>query len=146
MLPLLREICLELLEPEVDATRVIRRCPLWLLEHDWEEPLADCCGYLSLLASVKTALQDEKIRYRQENLSVAALDLLPKLFMLLACAFNKLTEADELFAFVSWYKMCSSEAPSLLKSGHQVDQLWIVPELGVDNFDVLGVSLYEEVL
>ena len=59
MLPLLREICLELLEPEVDATRVIRRCPLWLLEHDWEEPLADRGGYLRLLASIKTALQDE---------------------------------------------------------------------------------------
>ena len=108
--------------------------------------MTDRCGYLSLLASVKTALQDEKIRYRQENLSVAALDLLPKLLMLLACAFNKLTEADELFAFVSGYKMCSSEAPSLLKSGHQVDQLWIVSELGVDNFDVLRVSLHEEVL
>ena len=66
--------------------------------------------------------------------------------MLLACAFNKLAEADELLSFVSWYEMCSTETPSLLKSGHQVDQLWIVPKLGVDNFDVLGVSLYEEVL
>ena len=42
--------------------------------------------------------------------------------------------------------MSSSEAPSLLKSGHQVDQLWVVPKLGIDNFDVLGVSLHEEVL
>ena len=66
--------------------------------------------------------------------------------MLFACAFNKLAEADELLSFVSRYEMCSTEAPSLLKSGHQVDQLWIVPKLGVDNFDVLGVSLHEEVL
>ena len=66
--------------------------------------------------------------------------------MLLACALNKLTEADELLSFVSGYEVCSAETPCLLKSGHQVDQLWIVPELGVDNFDVLGVSLHEEVL
>ena len=108
--------------------------------------MTDRCGYLSLLASVKTALQDEEIRYRQENFSVAALDLLSKLFMLLACALYKLAEADELLSFVSGYEVCSAETPCLLKSGHQVDQLWIVPELGVDNFDVLGVSLHEEVL
>ena len=66
--------------------------------------------------------------------------------MLLTRAFNKLTEADELLSFVSWYEMRSTETPSLLKSGHQVDQLWIVPKLGVDNFDVLGVSLNEEIL
>lgn len=66
--------------------------------------------------------------------------------MLFACAFYKLAEADELLSFVSRYEMCSTETPSLLKSSHQVDQLWIVPKLGVDNFDVLGVSLHEEVL
>ena len=108
--------------------------------------MTDRCGYLSLLAGVKTALQDEEVRYRQENLGVAALDLLPKLLMLLACALYKLAEADELLSFVPWHEMCPTETPCLLKSGHQVDQLWIVPKLGVDNFDVLGVSLHEEVL
>ena len=92
--PLLLKVRLQLLEPEIDATRILCRCPLWPLEHDWEEPLADRSSYLGLLASVKTALQDEQIRYRQENLSVAALDLLPKLFILLACAFNELAKAD----------------------------------------------------
>ena len=108
--------------------------------------MTDRSSYLSLLASVKTALQDEEIRYRQENLSIAALDLLPKLFMLLACALDELAKADELLPFVPRHKMCSPETPSLLKSSHQVDQLWIVPKLGVDNFDVLGVSLHEEIL
>ena len=89
--------------------------------------MTDRSGYLSLLADVETALQDEKVRYRQENLGVAALDLLPKLLMLLACALYKLAEADELLSFVSWDEMCSTETPCLLKSGHQVDQLWIVP-------------------
>ena len=108
--------------------------------------MTDRSSYLSLLASVKTALQDEEIRYRQENLSIAALDLLPKLFMLLACALDELAKADELLPFVPRHKMSPPETPSLLKSSHQVDQLWIVPKLGVDNFDVLGVSLHEEIL
>ena len=108
--------------------------------------MTDRSSYLSLLASVKTALQDEEIRYRQENLSIAALDLLPKLFMLLACALDELAKADELLPFVPRHKMCPPETPGLLKSSHQVDQLWIVPKLGVDNFDVLGVSLHEEIL
>ena len=66
--------------------------------------------------------------------------------MLLACAFNELAKANELLAFIPRHEVCSTETPSLLKSRHQVDQLWIVPQLGVDNFDVLGVSLHEEVL
>ena len=56
LLPLLLKVCLELLEPKVDAALILGRWPLWLLEHDWEEPLTDRCGYLSLLAGVKTAL------------------------------------------------------------------------------------------
>ena len=41
--------------------------------------------------------------------------------------------------------MCPTQTPCLLKSSHQVHQLRVVPQLWVNNFNILSVPLHKQI-
>ena len=140
------QVTFQVIELPVYACGIVFLFSIRLLEHYWEESLTYRCRNLCLFACVETALQHKQIRNREEDLSIAALDLLFKLLVLLTCALNQLAEADQLFSLVSRHKMSPAKAPCLLKPGYQVHQLRIIPQLRIDNLDVLSIPVHEQVL
>jgi len=100
IIPVQLQILLELLKLKVDVVWILFRSAIRSLEHGREEALNDSSCDLRLLACVETALQNEYIRNGDEDLGVAALYLLLKLWVLFASALDQLTQADELLALV----------------------------------------------
>ena len=115
------------------------------MEHRGEESLNDGSGDLGLLAQVEAALQNQHVGDRDEDFCVAAIDLFLEHGVLLACAFDHLTETDELLSFIPWDKVGPAEAPCLLKSRNQMYELRIVGELRVHHFDILSIPIDEQV-
>ena len=140
------QVTFQVIELPVYACGIVFLFSIRLLEHYWEESLTHRCRNLCLFACVETALQHKQVRNREEDLSIAALDLLFKLLVLLTRALNQLTEANQLFSLVSRHKVRPAKAPCLLKPGYQVHQLRIVPQLRIDNLDVLSIPVHEQVL
>ena len=140
------QVTFQVIELPVYACGIVFLFSIRLLEHYWEKSLTHRCRNLCLFACVETALQHKQVRNREEDLSIAALDLLFKLLVLLTRALNQLTEANQLFSLVSRHKMSPAKAPCLLKPGYQVHQLRIVPQLRIDNLNVLSIPVHEQVL
>ena len=82
------------------ASIVLDRAFFWFLEHGREEALDDSCSNLCLLSCIETAFQNKHIRDSQEDLSVAALNLLLEFGIFFASAFDKLTETDKLLSLI----------------------------------------------
>ena len=108
--------------------------------------MANRCRNLSFFPCVKTALEDKKVRDCQEYLCIAALYLLFELRVLLAGALDQLAKADQLLPLVLRHKMSTAEAPGFLEARHQMHQLWVIPQLRIDHFNVLRVPLQEQIL
>ena len=69
-----------------------------------------------------------------------------ELGVFLTRSFDKLAEADELFTLVFGDQVSTAQAPCFLESSHKMNEFRIVPQLRVDDFNILSVSLHEEIL
>jgi hypothetical protein len=109
-----------------------------------KESVAEGCSVLCVFANVKAALENKQVRNRKEDLSIATVDLLFELLVLLCGAFDQLAKTNQLVPVLLRHYVCLAQAPVPFESSNCLDKLRVVPELRVDYLYVLCVSFNQK--